>query len=207
MAKTVRIKAKEVLNDIKSGMHNLDLMRKYNLSQQSLESLFRKLESQGLLKSPDMRPDKTDMRSTANRATPPPVRNDSGSVNRNNALIEASLHGNPATVRTLLDQGANIDAKGSGGATALMMACWWGHLDVVRLLLDRGANVNAKGPDGYTALMEAARYGRFEITEMLLEKGADVNAKTVTGKTAHSLAKEKGNTELQELLLDYGAIE
>lgn len=214
MSKTVHIKAKEVLNDIDSGMHKLDLMKKYNLSTEGLESLFRKLETQGLLKSPDMRPNKTyvrpnktDVRSNMNRDIPRPVRNDSGAVSRNNALIEASLHGHLAAVRTLLDQGANVDAKGSGGATALMMACWWGHLDVVKLLLDRGANVNAKGPDGYTALMEAARYGRFEITELLLQRGADVIAKTVTGKTAHSFAKEKGNTRLQELLLDYGAIE
>jgi ankyrin repeat protein len=194
----IRINAKEVLKDIKSGMRKLDLKKKYNLSSEGLESLFRKLENQGLLESPETVPNK-------NRDIPPPVRNDSGAVNRNNALIEASLHGHLATVRTLLDQGANINAKGSGGATALMMACWWGHVDVVRLLLDRGANVNAKGPDGYTALMEAARYGRFEITELLLERGADVNEKTATGKTAHSFAKEKGNSHLQELLLDYGA--
>ena len=49
MSKTVHIKAKEVLNDIDSGMHKLDLMKKYNLSTEGLESLFRKLETQGPL--------------------------------------------------------------------------------------------------------------------------------------------------------------
>ncbi len=198
MSKKVRVNAKEVLEDISSGMDDRGLMKKYNLSEQSLQSLFRKLKDQGLLRPPEPEKKRIPERTR-------PISNSAGSVERNNALIEASLQGHIGLVRSLLDQSANINAKGSGGATALMMACWWGHLEIVRLLLDRGANVNARGADGYTPLMEAARYGRFEVAELLLERGADVNAKTAEGKTAHRYAKEKGNTQLQELLAHYGA--
>jgi len=198
MFKKVHISTKEILRDIDSGMDRLSLMKKYNLSEGGLESLFRKLENQGLMQPADQ-PRKE--RPGGDRA----ARNKSGTNAHSSALIEASLHGHLDTVRRLLDQGADINAKGNTGATALMMACWWGHADIVRLLLDRGANVNARGLDGYTALMEAARYGRFEIAELLLERGAHVNSKTAMGKTARTFAKEKGHAQLEELLLDYGA--
>jgi|GEM_PF-6435518 len=198
MSKKVHIRTKEILKDIDSGMDRLSLMRKYKLSEEGLESLFQKLENHGLLRPSD-KPRKES--SEGARA----VKGRSRATLPAGALIEASLHGHFDTVRRLLDQGADINAKGNTGATALMMACWWGHVDIVRLLLDRGANVNAKGLDGYTALMEAARYGRFEIAELLLEKGAHVNARTSMGKTARAFAKEKGHTQLEELLLDYEA--
>lgn len=198
MSKKVHINTKEILKDIDSGMDRLSLMKKYSLSEVGLESLFQKLENHGLVR-PSGKPRQENYEEV--RA----VKSKSGVKASAGTLIEASLHGHLDTVRRLLDQGADINAKGNTGATALMMACWWGHVDIVKLLLDRGANVNAKGLDGYTALMEAARYGRFEIAELLLERGAHVNAKTAMGKTARSFAKDKGHTRLEELLLDYGA--
>ena len=198
MSKKVHITTKEILKDIDSGMDRLSLMRKYSLSEAGLESLFRKLENHGLMQPPEKPRKESSEEARAAKAK-------SGMNVHNNALIEASLRGHFDTVRRLLDQGADINAKGINGATALMMACWWGHVDIVRLLLDRGANVNGKGLDGYTALMEAARYGRLEIAELLLERGAHVNSRTAMGKTARTFAKEKGHTRLEELLLDYGA--
>jgi ankyrin repeat protein len=198
MSKKVRISTKEILEDITSGMDRISLMRKYKLSDEGIENLFQKLEDHGLLRAADKPRKKSSERGRA-------AKGKSGVKAPPGELIEASLHGNFDTVRRLLDQGADINARGNTGATALMMACWWGHVDIVKLLLDRGANVNAKGLDGYTALMEAARYDRLEIAELLLENGAQVNARTSMGKTARSFAKEKGHTRLEELLLDYGA--
>jgi hypothetical protein len=198
MFKKVHISTKEILADIDSGMDRLSLMRKYKLSDEGLESLFQKLEKYRLSRPPD-KPRKESPRGT-HAAT-----GRTGAQVRPGALIEASLHGRLDTVRKLLDQGTDVNARGDTGATALMMACWWGHIDIVKLLLERGADVNAKGLDGYTALMEAARYGRLEIAELLLERGAHVNSRNAIGKTARSFAKEKGHTQLEELLLDYGA--
>jgi ankyrin repeat protein len=200
MSKKVRIRTKEILKDIDSGMGRLSLMRKYKLSEEGLESLFQRLENHGLLQASDKPRKESSERVRAATGR-------SGMDMRAGVLIEASLHGHFEAVRRLLDQGVDINARGNTGSTALMMACWWGHVDIVKLLLDRGANVNAKGLDGYTALMEAARYGRLEIAELLLERGAHVMARTAMGKTARSFAKEKGHTRLEELLLDYGAAE
>ncbi len=198
MSKTVHIRAKEVLKDIQAGMDRSSLMRKYVLSERGLQSLFDKLAKQGLLEVSD--PD-----SDATAEGTEPVNRDLAVDARNIALVEASLKGRVGAVRAILDQGANVNARGSNGSTALMMACWWGHLEVARLLLDRGANVNAKSPDGYTALMEACRFGRFEVAKLLLKRGADVHTKTETGKTARTFASEKGHKNLQSLLLSHGA--
>jgi hypothetical protein len=46
-----KISAKELLADIKSGMNNRDLMRKYELSSKGLESSFKKLVEVGVLEA------------------------------------------------------------------------------------------------------------------------------------------------------------
>jgi hypothetical protein len=48
-------------------------------------------------------------------------------------------------VRTLLDHGADVNASGPSGGTALIHAAEQGKADVVRLLLSRGANVDVQG--------------------------------------------------------------
>lgn len=49
----------------------------------------------------------------------------------------------------LLDAGANLEAKSSSGATALMFASAAGYTDVVKLLLARGADANARVEVGH----------------------------------------------------------
>jgi ankyrin repeat/BTB/POZ domain-containing protein 2 len=67
-------------------------------------------------------------------------------------LMVACVHGDEASVRLLLDAGADVDTETpgarQGGAsdetqhwTALTYAALQGHVGVARLLLERGANV------------------------------------------------------------------
>lgn len=55
----------------------------------------------------------------------------------------AMSHATPS-VRTLLDAGAPIQARGQMGASALHWACWKGYPDLVQLLLERGASLTAE---------------------------------------------------------------
>src|SRR5215469_746127 len=121
-------------------------------------------------------------------------------------LMHAALVGSPEALRILLDGGADINARNSFEATALI----WGARDAakvsmllaqgavvnvqskqgrtplivaaqgssesVRLLLARGANAKAHDGAGITALMNAALAGDFASVRALVEKGADVNA-------------------------------
>src|ERR1700704_3526935 len=55
------------------------------------------------------------------------------------ALAEAARKGDAAAVKTLLDEGVDVNTKFRYGATALSYACDRGHLDAAKLLLEHGA--------------------------------------------------------------------
>jgi ankyrin repeat protein len=120
-------------------------------------------------------------------------------------LILASMKGDVEQATSLLNSGADINAKDQREWTPLLWAVSRGQTKVVKLLLDKGADVNAKGEHGWTPLMEAANRGHSEVTKLLVEKGADVNLKHEYGWTARSIAKGKGNKEIVELLKAHGA--
>lgn len=76
-------------------------------------------------------------------------------------------------VRPLLKCGADVNATGKYGRTALEVAASRGHEAVVRLLLERGADVNAKDKyRGETALRAAVSGGHEVVMRLLLERGA-----------------------------------
>jgi len=74
-------------------------------------------------------------------------------------LLEAAARlGDVATLRALLDAGANVDATGPRGETALVVAVRWGRAGAARLLLERGADatkaVEAAQDTGDAAMLE-----------------------------------------------------
>jgi ankyrin repeat protein len=76
------------------------------------------------------------------------------------ALMIAAERGHTAIVQTLLDQGADIQAKEARqGRTALFLAVAHGHTPVVQALLSKGADVKEKDNSGWTPLMLAAERG------------------------------------------------
>src|SRR5207237_498649 len=60
------------------------------------------------------------------------------------ALIVAARKGDVAAVKSLLDGGADPNAKTEYGATALSFAADKGHAEIVKLLIASKANVNSK---------------------------------------------------------------
>jgi len=67
-------------------------------------------------------------------------------------LAVASVYGNTASVTLLINGGANVNAAGNDGGTALHAAAFMCRTDIVKALLAKGANVNARKHDGQTAL-------------------------------------------------------
>jgi ankyrin repeat protein len=92
-------------------------------------------------------------------------------------LLNAVSNNNVATVRQLLDNGADIEAPGQNGDKALDIAVQQGDLAMVNLLLEKGAQVDAKDSSGETALIEAARTGNVEIVRILLPRTSDQREK------------------------------
>jgi ankyrin repeat protein len=68
-------------------------------------------------------------------------------------LMIAAAVGTPDLVKTLLDAGANVNAKDSRNMTALMFAVAKNHQDpaVIRLLIERGADLTVQSNVGETA--------------------------------------------------------
>lgn len=118
----------------------------------------------------------------------------------NVCLLDASSQGDIEVVRTLLDQGANINIKTKSGTTPLMMAAMKGHVAIVNLLIDNGALINTKNKFGVTALMYAALENRKDVVGILLDRGAKVNLTSKKGKTALMFALKRQNREIADMI-------
>lgn len=122
-------------------------------------------------------------------------------------LMYAALYSDTATMRRLLDAGADANAANDAGATALMWTS--GDLEKTRVLLERGARVNARSDAGRTALLIAAgRMNNSAVVKALLDKGADPNAESVGlffPMTPLAEAASTGDPSLIEMLLGRGA--
>lgn len=116
--------------------------------------------------------------------------------------------------QTLLDGGADINARTKSGLTALIMAAGDGNLDMVQILLARGADPYAEDTSGTSALSMAVSGGAFsdidrpllgacqtEMVKALVQKAPDLKLKnSFAGRFARTLARLKGCSEVLELV-------
>ncbi len=121
------------------------------------------------------------------------------------SVAEAARAGEPGTVRTLLDAGADVNAAPADGATALHWAIYRDDVPMTALLIDAGAAVSAPTREGVTPLAMAALYGNPEIVRLLLDAGADANETGPNTETPIMLAARNGNPEALRILIDAGA--
>jgi ankyrin repeat protein len=122
-------------------------------------------------------------------------------------LVEASRRSHTAIALTLIDFGAEVNAKDRYGVTALMYAAISGSPEIMERLIKEGADVNAKDIDGRTALVEALASENScppGLIRSLLERGADPNVTFYGGLTPIMLAAT-GSSEVVEMLIEAGA--
>jgi len=91
-------------------------------------------------------------------------------------------------VQTLVEAGAQVNAKNDDGSTALMAAALKGDADIVQILLSAGADIKVKDKDEDTALNLAAQNGQ-QRSASIAAAGADLNL-TKWGETALNSAIE-----------------
>ncbi len=111
----------------------------------------------------------------------------------------------PVPTRSLLTQGAEVNAQDNTGITPLHWAAVKDASATAEVLLKQGAKVNAKTNTGITPLHWAAVKDASATAEVLLKQGAKVNAKTNTGWTPLYLAERKNASATAEVLRRYGA--
>lgn len=106
------------------------------------------------------------------------------------ALLHAAgvAEDDPAGVKLLLKQRAQVDVRGALERTALMTAALAGHARIVDALLAGGAAAELADHRGTTALMEAARSGCVAAIHALGKRKVDPDAADATGRTALIIA-------------------
>ena len=88
------------------------------------------------------------------------------------AIVTAAYEGDFELVKSLVDEGAELDITDDFGSTAVIVASEQGYDAIVEFLLGRGANINAMDSDGDTALDIARYHGRISTVEILIAYGA-----------------------------------
>ena len=122
-------------------------------------------------------------------------------------VADAAQRGDLDAVRSLLRDGADVNAPQGDGMTALHWAAERGDGPLCEVLLYAGARVDAGTRIGhYTPLHLAARAAHAAVAEMLLKAGSDPSAATTnSGATPLHLAAASGDPRVIEVLAAAGA--
>ena len=121
-------------------------------------------------------------------------------MNAEPALIQAVATENMQALDALLKQHADVNERGTGGYTALIIAAASGNLPAVKKLLEAGAKMEIKSEDGWemTALVAAVHEGHSDVAELLISKGAKTSGDLV------ALATNQGQADMVRVLIKAG---
>ena len=127
------------------------------------------------------------------------------------ALRLAAGHGYTDIVHTLIDAGANVNARHDHEhyeslETAMSAACANGQLETVKALFERGAGIPITD---HNPVASACAYGHKEVLEYLVERGTPLTVQSYllgTEATINplNLAAENGHSAIVKMLLAKG---
>lgn len=108
----------------------------------------------------------------------------------------------PEVVRRAVEAGAELEARGRGGATPLVAATKENRVEVARVLLEAGADPDAKDDLEDSAFLYAGAEGLEEILALTIARGADPRSLNRYGGTALIPASEHAHVEAVRMLLE-----
>ncbi len=124
-----------------------------------------------------------------------------GAEGRDQALIVAAGRNDVVSLRQLLSEGADLQARDGRGRTALMAATYRNHVESARLLIEVEADVNAQDAMQNSPLLLAGASGYLEILRLTLAAKPDFKVYNRFGGTALIPACERGHVEVVRELL------
>jgi len=115
-------------------------------------------------------------------------------------LLKACIKGDFATVKSLVESGANVNYKNAQGGTPISSSWLWP--EQTQYLPDKGGDPNG---GSFPALVQAAKYSSKDVIRMLLKAGADPNKPVVLDlnaglKSVLEGEKAKGDKANQTLI-------
>lgn len=121
------------------------------------------------------------------------------------ALHAASCGGFLDIAELLIENDADVNAKGGKCRNALNAASTYGHAVVVEKLLAAGADLHFHDPNYGDALQAAARNGHNDVIRVLSKAGAKLNShgSSVRGP-AIECAAQAGHADTVDLLFELG---
>ena len=119
----------------------------------------------------------------------------------NSPVADAAMRGDAATIRTLLQQKADVNLAQSDGATAIQWAAYRNDLAMADLLIAAKADVRIPNRNGATPLRLASVNGSAEMIERLLKAGANPNETSPNGETPLMFAARNGNPAAVKALI------
>ena len=127
-------------------------------------------------------------------------------------LLEAAAAGKTAEVKTLMQNGANINVQDEKDAwTPLMMAALGGYGDVVKVLLKAGARLDILNVSDDSAILYAVKSGDANILRQLLKAAQEQRLKAkqidLNGATAELLREMDQLDEMRGELEEFAVAE
>ncbi|XP_046553082.1 ankyrin repeat domain-containing protein 50-like [Haliotis rubra] len=124
-----------------------------------------------------------------------------------NILHCACRGGDVKVVKYILSQEmVDINSRGYGKKTPVMVAGEEGHKGVVELLVKFGADLSLNGKSGSNILHYACSSGQFDVVKYVLSLNeVDIDSRGWKKRTPVMAAAVKGHKEVVELLVKHGA--
>ena len=120
-------------------------------------------------------------------------------------LPDAARVQDTKTVRALIEDKVDVNARSSDGSTALLWSTHWNDATMAELLLRAGADTNAVNDFGTSPISEACLNGSTAMVQLLLQHRANPNLAIATGETPLMTCARTGNADAVRRLIEGGA--